>query len=389
MKGDNSKKGIAPKFDSFKIIVYKTLPYESATNQVKIIEEVLAENSVKIGYALLILPHSKNSNKRNIKNIHDLFKNRNYPNIKIQCASALKIESYYRSYTDKEGNIFCKINQEKIDKYKSYLFNLMMEYLIMNGKYPFALNKNLNYDIYIALDVHERNVGFSFFYKNGEDIVFQYEKVPSTAGDYRKRTEKVKAKFIVEKIYPILKEHLEDGYVDNANGIILLRDGRSFEEEDKAMLNIINKLSDDMLIDKNTFKYAIVDIHKNTALPLRVFTQNNSFKKIENPIAGTYKMISPNEGFIFSTGFPFRTGGTSKPLQVALQAGNADFKKIMQDIFGQIMLAFSAPDKPNSLPAPMKLIDLLLESLSTPDDGYDDFTEEENVFEEDNVIQAN
>lgn len=385
LKGDRHKKGIAPKFDSFKIVVYDTLPYQSATIQVKAIEEALSENGVSSGYALLVLPYSNSSNKRIINNIHDLFKNRNYPKIKIQCASASKIKSYYKTSTDENGEFTYIKNQEKIDKYKSYLFNLLMEYLILNGKYPFALSNNPNYDIYIALDVHERNVGFSFFYKKGEEIVFQYEEVPSTAGDSRKRAEKVKAKFIVEKIYPILKDHLEAGYVDNPNGIILLRDGRSYEEEDKAMIEIIDKLSSDLLIDRNTLKYAVVDVHKSTALPLRVFTQNNSYNKIENPIAGTYKMTSQNEGFIFSTGFPFRTGGTSKPLQISLQSGDADCNKIMQDIFGQIMLAFSAPDRANGLPISMKLIDVLLQPLSTPDE---DDVIIEDVLEEDNAVSA-
>lgn len=381
LKGGRNRGGIASKFEEFKIIVYKTLPYESATQQVKAIKDALNQNNVENGYCLLILPVTKHSNRQSIRYIHDLLKNSLYPKIKIQCASSHKIQSYYQKYNIDDY----RWKQETVKKFTSYLFNLLMEYMILNGKYPFALNENSNYDIYIALDVHERNVGFSFFYKNGEDIVFQYEKVASTAGDSRKRAEKVKAKFIIEKIYPILKDHLEAGYVDNPNGIILLRDGRSFEEEDKAITEIISKLSLDGLINSETIKYAIVDVHKNSALPLRVFTHNNSSIKFENPMAGTFKMISPNEGFIFSTGFPFRTGGTSKPLQVALQSGNADFIKIMQDIFGQVMLAFSAPDRANSLPISLKLIDVLLQPLSTPDENDDDILEE-NVLEEENAV---
>ena len=44
--------------------------------------------------------------------------------------------------------------------------------------------------------------------------------------------------------------------------------------------------------------------------------------------------------------------------------GNAEFKLILEDIFHQTMLAFSAPDRQNSLPITLKIIDTLIRSFA-------------------------
>ena len=120
----------------------------------------------------------------------------------------------------------------------SITVNLALEHLLANRKWPYALSKNAHYDIYIGVDVHDRYVGLTFFYKNGEKIYFDSKKVPMKTGF--KRAEKIRSKDLVEKIYEKLKAHIPL-HCNNPNGIVLIRDGRSFGEEEKALLEVIEK----------------------------------------------------------------------------------------------------------------------------------------------------
>lgn len=250
-----------------------------------------------------------------------------------------------------------------------------MEHLIVNRKWAFALSKNLHYDIYIGVDVHERYAGFTFFFKNGEHIFFFPEQVPKK--NKSQRAEKLKAALLYKMIYEKLKLFIPK-YAANPNGIVIIRDGRSFGEEEKALNSVIESLTADGLVNTNTLKHGVIDLHKQSAVPLRLASHTNSYNNLENPIAGAYKLFDSSEGFIYNTGFPFQIPGTAKPLHLSLKTGNIEFLKAMEDIFCQSMMAFSAPDRSNSLPVTIKLIDTLLEPLA----ATVEIVEEEDEFEE-------
>jgi hypothetical protein len=370
-------KKLAPAFTGFKVIRYKVKENQAATYQIQEIEKLLQQQNALSGFALFILPDLSYDSKRHIKNFHDCLKSKFYPGLKVQCASASKIKSFFHSFetAEKKGVYEYRVPEAAKPKFRSYLFNLVMEHLIVNRKWPFALAKNLHYDIYIGVDVHDRYAGFTFFFKNGEQIYFSTEQVPKK--NRSQRAEKLKAALLYKMIYEKLKLYIPK-YAINPNGIIILRDGRSFGEEEKALANVINSLSADGLVNTDILKYAVVDLHKQSAIPLRLASQTNSYNNLENPISGAYKMIGQAEGFIYNTGFPFQIRGTAKPLHLSLKAGNVEFLKVMEDVFCQSMLAFSAPDRSNSLPVTIKLIDTLLEPLS----ATADVVEEEEEFEE-------
>lgn len=374
-------KKLAPNFPGFTLLTYKSSQKASATEQVNEIAKELKAKNITRGNALFLLPFNNNTSNRKIKNFHDCLKKKFFPDIKFQCASLSKIDSYYSSFTG-PGNLYqYKPKQETIDRYKSYLFNLMMEYLIINKKWPFALSENLNYDIYIGIDVHERYAGFCFFYKNGENIVFDYKEVPLIAGDKRKRAEKLKVDTIVSKVLEKLKEHIPL-YAPNPNGIIIVRDGRSYGQEEIALKKVIEELHELKLVDKSVIKWGVLDLHKKNADPFRVAVKSQGYEKLENTAAGTYRIVDRVNGFIFNTGYPFKINGTANPIHVTLKDGNIDFEKALQDIFAQTILAFSAPDKPNSLPICLKLIDSFLAPIAANFQDIDDGIEEVEVIED-------
>lgn len=374
-------KKLSPAFPEFKVIRYKSLSNQAATYQIQEIEKVLQKHNALSGFALFILPDLAYDSKKYIKNFHDCLKSKFYPELKVQCASASKIKSFFQSYTtsNSEKSLYeYKVPENKKPGFRSYLFNLVLEHLLVNRKWPFALENNLNYDIYIGIDVHDRFAGFSFFFKNGEKIFFFPIQVPKK--NKSQRAEKLKAGLLYDMIYDKLKLFIPQ-YAINPNGIVIIRDGRSYGEEVKALAKVIDNLGQEGIVNKNTLKVGVIDLHKQSAIPLRVASQTNGHHNHENPITGAYKLINSTEGFLFNTGYPFEIRGTAKPLHLSLQYGDIDFLKAMEDIFCQTILAFSAPDRSNSLPITIKLIDTLLEPL-TATGVFEEEDEEEQEFEE-------
>ncbi|PUZ30549.1 hypothetical protein GA0116948_101600 [Chitinophaga costaii] len=370
-------KALAPAFTSFTVIRYPVRANQAATFQIQEIEHILRRQNALNGFALFVLPDMTSESPRSARSFHDCLKNQFYPDLKVQCASAYKINSFFRSFPNAEAqNMFeYRVPEDKKPKFKSYLTNLVLEHLIVNRKWPYALSKNLHYDIYIGIDVHDRYAGFTFFFKNGENIFFFPEQVPLK--NRSQRSEKLKANLLNKVIYEKLKMFIPK-FCPTPNGIVIIRDGRSFGEENKALSSVISSLATDGLVDLSQIKYSVIDLHKQSAVPLRIASHTNGFNKLENPIAGAFKKINETEAFLYNTGFPFQIRGSAKPLHLTQIVGNTEFPKVIEDIFCQSILAFSAPDRSNSLPITIKLIDTLLEPLSGAIEGV----EEEEEFED-------
>lgn len=376
-------KKLAPKFPGFKVIRYPAKKGQAATFQTQEIEKVLVKNNATKGFALFILPDLSVESTPFVHSFHDTLKSKFYPDLKMQCASAFRLINFFDAFAA-PGNgslVEYRVPEQKKGKFHSYLVNLVLEHLIVNRKWPYALSKNLHYDIYIGVDVHDRHAGFTFFFRNGENIFFWPVKVPLK--NRSQRAEKIKAKTLTDTLTEKLTS-LIPLFCPNPNGIVVIRDGKSFVQEHKAIQTALKNLADEKLLDTSTMKYGVLDLHKQSAIPLRIASMTNGHDRLENPIAGAFKPFSSSHGFLYNTGFPFRIRGSSKPLQLILQDGNVEFGKVAEDVFCQTMLAFSAPDLSNSLPVSIKLIDLLLEPLSAavdqePSDEdeyeYDDSTD--------------
>lgn len=349
-------KRLASNFEDFNLIIYKDLKGTSAYRQFQEIKSALERHSATHGNAIFLLPEEECSS-RYLENLHDCVKKSLYKNFRFQCASAKNISSFYQSYIDKNQNVKYNLKQETLRTYRSYMSYLLFEYLIVNQKWPFALSKPLNYDIHIGLDVHDHYAGFVFFYRNGEKIVFDFSEVTNKTGTYR--NEKISSKVIVDKLLENLKRHIPL-YANNPNGIVLVRDGRSFGEETRALKTVMEELSKEGVINREQMKWAVVDIHKSTSIPYRIAKEDSGYYNLTNPISGTYKLFDKNSGFLFTTGYPFKILGTVQPLYISLAEGNICIESIMQDVFNQCMLAFSAPDKGGSLPVVLKLIDTMI-----------------------------
>lgn len=356
-------KRLAPKFQGFQLVPYKITGNQSATFQVQEIERTLRRQNADSGFALFLFDDLRQQNNRRIKAFHDCLKKKFFPQLKFQCASSRNLRRFFETVTDPQSGVAYRPIPRFVDKFKSYVFYLVMEYLKINNKWAYALKNPLHYDIWIGIDVQDRHVGFTFFYKNGENIIFKFREISKKTGRFR--DEKIAA----ETLISVLQENLEDHiprFAPNPNGIVVLRDGRIFEEEIAAIEKVINRLksTEKGLISDPQFEWGALELHKKFSLPLRAARRNTGFAGLENPQAGMYRIIGGSEGFLFNTGYPFKISGTVNPISVVKVHGNINFEKALQDVFAQCILAFSAPDRSNNLPIIIKLVDAFLEPLS-------------------------
>lgn len=345
---------LCPEFTVFKNII----PYQANKESVKdLVDEVaraLEKEGVTSGYALIILPYWGREDHK-VGLFHDFVKHHFKDKINFQCASGDKINSFFES---KGQGKFGFADEDAAKKFTPYLFNLVLEYLKLNERYPYALNVNPNYDIYIGIDVHQQFAAFSFFYRNGENIKIEHLNIPKPPS--KTRYEKLKAEDIYKVIYHTLKRHIPR-YCTNPNGIVIVRDGSSHDGETQALTKTIQQLHTDGLINTPDLPCAVVDLHKRSQVPYRVGSCDSNQRQYDRPLAGTYRILGRNheQAFLFPTGYPFQIRGSAKPLHFTLvhQQGDIALEKIIEDMLGQCLLAFSAPDRPNSLPIIIKLLD--------------------------------
>ncbi|GAA4464940.1 hypothetical protein GCM10023189_44890 [Nibrella saemangeumensis] len=355
---DKNIRAIAKNFEGLIIVMYDESDVASAYKQFKSFKNLLNRRQIDEGAGLFILPDHKHNSDRFLKDLHDCLKKEYYPNLRFQFASANRFIRFFQKVNHPKFGWVYDVNKTLFQEYKSYLSNLLFELLIINYKWLYALQHPLNYDIYVGIDAHDYYAGFCFFYRNGEQIVFDYKRISKGTGTFR--NEKINAELIADVLEENLKEHIPL-YAPKPNGIILLRDGISFGEEEIALREVLARYSVKQFIPEQ-FSWGVVDVKKQSSLTLR--TAVHSGAKLENPVAGTY-FLNESEGYLFNTGYPFKTPGSSKPLSIVLTAGeNIEIEKVCQDIYYQSLLAFSAPEQPSSLPVPIKLIDTLIRSFA-------------------------
>lgn len=331
-------------------IVYDCSKAKSLKTQIDSIKNSIGTNSIKRGYVLLVLPNNADVN------LHNFLKKELWPNYQFQCAMAHKLSSYYEEYHE-GGETKFRVKNYTQHNYQSYLRNIALGMLIVNHKWPWVLEKSLNYDAHIGIDVSNSIAGVSFIYNDAKKCVFR--SYPS------RRKEKLQSSHIKTIVYEGIKDDIVNSNL-TLKSIVLQRDGKIFLEERKGFEEAIAKLKHENIIDKDA-KSCIVEIRKKTSKGIRIVSSDDS-GKFENPIVGTYFILGSDEAFICTTGVPFLSQGTVRPLYVVKTSDDLDLTKISEDIFSLSQLIWAAPDRCGRLPIAIKLIDDFLKPISSESD---------------------
>ncbi|WFU42730.1 hypothetical protein QA640_09845 [Bradyrhizobium sp. CB82] len=138
------------------------------------------------------------------------------------------------------------------------------------------------------------------------------------------------------------------------------RDGRSFPEERLGARAACDALRlEGVLRDDATL--TVVEIHKTSPSPLRFFDvqRRDGREIVGNPPIGLH-YVSGQDGYLATTGMPFRRPGTSRPLHVRHVEGPLSLVQCMEDIFRLSNLTWSRPEDCLRLPITIKLTDRVL-----------------------------
>jgi hypothetical protein len=356
---------IAPQFKDFDIHQYslKHLPY--AHKVFTDLKKYVEQNSLAGGSAIFVLPEELGDNGRFVRDFRKIVKKELFRTINIKCVSASNLLQYLKFGVNPKHPFSFSVPDGLMREFISYQSYTLFDYLIVNKKWAFTLAERLHHDIYIGIDAHEFFAGFCFFFGNGDKIVFEVDEIAKGTGTYR--NEKINYKVISDKIYTVLKRHLKITD-EKPKSIVILRDGVSYGEEERALADALKRLSDENLLERNAIETGILDVAKSSAMPVRAAKVQSGNSSLQNPDCGTYFISNKKDAFIFNTGKPYNVPGSSKPIHVSFSSGNIDFEKALEDIFRLTQIAFSAPDRPSSLPLPLKLIDTLIRDVANEND---------------------
>jgi hypothetical protein len=371
---DKGMKNVAPHFPGFTIHQYSTKSAPFAHKVFSDFKRYIEQNRLGGGNAIFVLPESNGEDGGFVRSLHKIIKKELFDTVKIKCVSANSLKRYLKLGVNERYPLSYSVPDHLVRNFISYQTNTLFEFLIINKKWPFSLAENLNHDLYIGIDAHEFYAGFCFFFGNGEKIVFEVDKVSKGTGTFR--NEKINYKVIADKIYAVLARHLSVSD-EKPKSIVILRDGVSYGEEEKALLDATQRLIAENLLDKNVLKLGVIDVAKSTSIPVRAASFNGDYRALTNPDCGTYFILNNKDAFIFNTGWPYSVPGSSKPIHVSLTWGSIDFEKAIEDVFRLTQITFSSPDRPTSLPLPLKLIDTLIRDVAHEYDFA--FTQEKEI----------
>ncbi|MFW6122099.1 MAG: hypothetical protein ACOC80_14555, partial [Petrotogales bacterium] len=177
---------------------------------------------------------------------------------------------------------------------------------------------------------------------------------------------------IIEQEQSILSLKIKD--------IVIHRQGKLFPPEIKGINNALSKLSKMGVISDN-YNCTFIEIKKTARLPLRLFKivddHSDQRELIYNPNVGTYFLLSRNDGFVCTTGYPFRHQGTTRPLHVIKKKGKLPFNKILEDVFYLANLTWTKIDDCSRDPLTIKMGDIRLREIAG------EYNEDALKFEED------
>lgn len=293
------------------------------------------------------------------------------PPLHMACIHLDSFAPFYKLNSKQNEWQLINSNHPDFGKAKGYLRNVALKVLLLNRRWPFVFanhqsqqKKNLGETLFIGFDVLNEVAGFTFLGKGGRVCFFK------TIGSEDR--EKISAR----KVYNIVSEGIKsliEAYNWTPTRVVLVRDGRLFDEELTGFQRVLDELKFE--------KAAAVEIPKHTALGVRFFDKPAGKQTtLRNPPLGAWLKLSEDETVICTTGWPFTTQGTSMPLLVRKKWGTEDIVELGQNIFDLAQLAWTAPDRPARYPIVIRFTDMHLEAIATEfDKEVTEFGNDEDI----------
>ena len=259
-------------------------------------------------------------------------------------------KAYISEVKGNETNYIVKPSEH--GRFFGYLRNVALnKILLTNGKWPFILDSPLYADIVIGIDVKTNTAAFTLIANSGKIIRFSMS--PSKQKEQLLKNQVKKC--VIEMV---AKESTYFNQVPRQ--ITIHRDGRAWRAEIEGLKEACEQLSKKGYLDQD-WQLTIVEISKSAPAPLRLFdvkaSANRQESSVKNPIVGNWLAQTPDEGYVCTTGRPFRIPGTCKPLHIRRVAGDMPIKHCLFDVFALSCLTWPQPEGVMRLPISIKLCD--------------------------------
>lgn len=235
----------------------------------------------------------------------------------------------------------------------SYLRNVALsKVLLTSGKIPFVLSSETRGDLFVGIDVKANTAALSLIADGGR---IAHSKTWNSRQRERLTADQVATYFIelVSLEGPHLAEMPEE--------IVVHRDGRIFDSEIEGLERACGKLAEVSVISPN-WRLTILEIKKTGPVTARFFDTDytREGERVYNPTIGAWLRLSGQEGFVCTTGEPFRRQGTARPLHVIRRRGDLSIETCLQDVFDLSCLSWSSPDNGSRVPITIRLCDRVL-----------------------------
>ena len=275
------------------------------------------------------------------------------------------VKQAYGSQT-REGETRYVVKEGERKRLQGYLRNVALnKILLTNGKWPFVLDTPLHADVIVGIDVKNNTAAFTLIADGGK--IIRFATSPS------KQKEQLLKNQVSKYLYDMLRK--EAAHVERrARQIVVHRDGRAWPSEIEGLRHACASLASDGILDKD-WQLTVLEISKSAPAPLRLFHVKPDGGRgtiVENPIVGTWSKTSENEGYVCTTGRPFRIPGTANPLHVRRVFGSMPISHCISDVFTLSCLTWTRPEGAMRLPISIKLCDrsLFEEAAEYDEDAF-------------------
>jgi hypothetical protein len=258
-----------------------------------------------------------------------------------------------------------------------YLRNVAInKILLTSGKWPFVLDTRLHADVVIGIDVKNSTAAFTLIGDGGKIIRF--------AASSSRQKEQLLKNQVCQYVEDLVRKERRS-FTSLPRRIVVHRDGRAWPSEIAGLSDACAHLSADGIIDAS-WQLTVVNISKTAAAPLRMFdvhfARDGRDASIDNPTVGNWIGIGDDEGFVCTTGKPFRIPGTANPLHIRRAHGAMPIQHCLEDVFALSCLTWAQPEGSMRVPISIKLCDRSLFDEAT------DVNEDEIAFGNDDVAEG-
>jgi hypothetical protein len=294
-------------------------------------------------------------------------------------ASVIHTDMIRRGYVARARNdeTHYVIDEGQRKRLAGYLRNVAInKILLTNGKWPFVLDTRLHADVVIGIDVKNSTSAFTLIGDGGK--IIRFATSPSRQKEQLLRNQ------VCQYIEVLIRKERRS-FAAAPKRIVIHRDGRAWPSEIAGVLDACAHLAANGNVDPQ-WQLTVVNISKTAAAPLRMFRVSEALDgqgtSVENPIVGSWIGIGSDEGFVCTTGKPFRIPGTASPLHIRRVQGEMTIEHCLEDVFALSCLTWGQPEDAMRLPMSIKLCDRSLFDEAT------DVNEDEITFGNDNVAEA-